>query len=59
MIAPVKTGNDSNNKRAVIPTDQPNIGIRSNVIPDDRILIIVVMKFTAIKIVEIPEEKKL
>jgi hypothetical protein len=43
---------------AVIKTDQTNRGIRSNVIPVDRILIIVVIKFTAPKIEEIPAKCK-
>jgi hypothetical protein len=54
VIAPAKTGNDNNNKIAVINTDHTNKGIRSMVIPIDRILIIVVIKFTAPKIDEIP-----
>jgi hypothetical protein len=39
---------------AVIKTDQTNKGIRSKVMPLDRILIIVVIKLTAPKIEEIP-----
>lgn len=39
---------------AVITTDHTNKGIRSKVIPDERILITVVIKFTAPKIDEIP-----
>jgi hypothetical protein len=54
VIAPANTGRDSSNNKAVIPTDQTNKGIRSNVIPTDRILIIVVIKFTAPKIDETP-----
>ena len=38
----------------MIATDQINKGIRSKVIPVDRILITVVIKFTAPKIEEIP-----
>lgn len=38
----------------MIPTAQTNKGIRSSVMPRDRILIIVVMKFTAPRIDEIP-----
>jgi hypothetical protein len=38
----------------VITTDHTNKGNRSKVIPDDRILITVVIKFTAPKIEEIP-----
>jgi hypothetical protein len=54
VIAPANTGKESNNKIAVIKTDQTNKGIRSKVIPFDRILITVVIKFTAPKIEEIP-----
>jgi hypothetical protein len=54
VIAPAKTGKDNNNRIAVIITDQTNKGIRSKVIPSDRILITVVIKFTAPKILEIP-----
>jgi hypothetical protein len=42
----------------VIPTAQTNKGIRSKVIPEDRILMIVVIKFTAPKIDEIPAKCK-
>ena len=54
VIAAANTGKDTNNKRAVITTDQTNTGMRSNVIPVDRRLIIVVIKFTAPKIDESP-----
>lgn len=54
VIAPAKTGKDKRSKTAVITTDHTNKGIRSSVIPEDRILITVVMKFTAPKIDEIP-----
>jgi hypothetical protein len=54
VIAPANTGKDKRRRMAVIITDQTNKGIRSNVIPSDRILIIVVIKFTAPKIEEIP-----
>jgi hypothetical protein len=54
VIAPAKTGNESSSKTAVIITDHTNKGIRSNEIPSDRILITVVIKFTAPKIDEIP-----
>jgi hypothetical protein len=39
-------------------TDQTNKGIRSNVIPFERILITVVIKLTAPKIEEIPAKCK-
>jgi hypothetical protein len=42
----------------VITTDQANKGIRSKEIPSDRILITVVIKFTAPKIEEIPAKCK-
>ena len=54
VIAPANTGKDKSNNKAVITTDQTNKGIRSKVIPVDRILITVVIKFTAHKIEEIP-----
>jgi len=53
-MAPANTGKDKSNNTAVITTDQTNKGIRSKVIPFDRILIIVVIKFTAPRIEEIP-----
>lgn len=58
-MAPAKTGRDSNSKIAVINTDQTNKGVRSQVIPVVRILIIVVMKFTAPKIDLAPAKCKL
>jgi len=54
VIAPARTGKDKSSKSAVIATDQTNKGIRSKVIPVDRILITVVIKFTAPRIEEIP-----
>lgn len=54
MIAPAKTGSDKSKSKAVNATDQTNNGIRSKVIPVDRMLITVVMKFTAPRIDEIP-----
>lgn len=54
MIAPARTGRDNRSRIAVINTDHTNRGIRSIVIPADRILITVVMKFTAPKIEEAP-----
>lgn len=59
VIAPANTGNDKSSKRAVNATDQTNRGIRSNVIPVDRMLITVVIKFTAPRIDEIPARCKL
>ena len=54
MIAPAKTGSDKSNKMAVMKTDHTNKGIRSIVIPADRMLITVVIKLTAPKIEEAP-----
>jgi hypothetical protein len=54
VIAPAKTGNDKSNRTVVITMDQTNKGIRSKVIPFERILITVVMKFTEPRIEEIP-----
>lgn len=50
VIAPAKTGRDKRSKRAVMPIDQTNKGIRSNVILGVRILIIVEMKLIAPRI---------
>ena len=59
MIPPARTGRDRRSRRAVIATDQTNKGIRSKVIPGDRILITVVMKLTAPRIEEIPAKWRL
>lgn len=53
-MAPAKTGKDNSNKIAVIKTDHTNNGIRSIVIPIDRIFTIVVIKLIAPKIEEAP-----
>jgi len=58
-MAPANTGSERRRRRAVITTAQTNKGIRSNVIPVDRILITVEMKFTAPKIDEIPAKCRL
>jgi hypothetical protein len=50
VIAPANTGNESNNKIAVIRTAQANKGIRSKSIPNTRKFPKVLMKFTAPKI---------
>ena len=50
MIAPANTGRDKSRRMAVKNTDHTNKGVRSHVIPSTRILIIVVIKFTAPKI---------
>jgi hypothetical protein len=54
VIAPAKTGSESNRSRAVIPTDQTNKGVRSGVIPITRILIIVEIKLIAPRIEDTP-----
>ena len=54
IIIPAKTGRDSNNKTAVTNIAQPNKGILCNTCPGIRIFIIVVMKFIAPSIDEIP-----
>jgi hypothetical protein len=54
VIAPARTGRESKRRRAVIPTDQTNKGIRSKVILGARILIIVVIKLIAPRIDEAP-----
>ena len=54
MIAPAKTGRDNNRRIAVISTDQTNRGIFSRVIDRIRILMVVVIKFTAPKIEDTP-----
>lgn len=59
MIAPANTGNERRRRSAVIATAQTNNGIRSKVIPVDRILITVEIKFTAPRIDEIPAKCKL
>jgi hypothetical protein len=54
VIAPAKTGKDKSSNTAVITTDHTNRGIRSRVIPGLRILITVVIKFTAPRIEDTP-----
>jgi hypothetical protein len=57
-MAPAKTGRDRSKRIAVITTDHTNKGSRSREIPSLRILITVVIKFTAPKIDEIPAKCK-
>lgn len=59
VIAPAKTGRESNNKKAVIRSDQTNNLNRSQVIPGARMLIIVVIKLIAPIIELIPAMCKL
>jgi hypothetical protein len=47
VIAPARTGRERRRRIAVRKTDHTNKGVRSQVIPTLRILIIVVMKLTA------------
>lgn len=54
VIAPANTGRDKSSSKAVSATDQANRGIRSKDMPEIRILITVVIKFTAPRIEEIP-----
>jgi len=59
VIAPANTGNDNNNNIAVIRTAQTNKGIRCKVIPGALMLRIVVIKFIAPNIEDIPAKCKL
>jgi len=54
VIAPAKTGKDSNRRTAVTKTDQPNNGIRSIDKPRLRKFVKVLIKLTAPKIEETP-----
>jgi len=58
-MAPAKTGRERRRRIAVKKTDQTNKGVWSQVIPTVRILIIVVIKFTAPRIDEAPARCKL
>jgi len=58
-MAPANTGKDKINKMAVKNTDQTNRGNLCIVIPGTRIFNIVVMKFIAPNIEEIPAKCKL
>lgn len=50
MIAPARTGRERRSKIAVRNTDQTNSGVWSQDSPGARMLIIVVIKFTAPRI---------
>jgi hypothetical protein len=56
VIPPANTGNDNNNKIAVINTAQQNNGILCIVIPGALIFIIVVIKLAAPNIELIPDK---
>lgn len=53
-MAPARTGRANRRRMAVNKTDQTNKGIWSQVIPGDRMLIIVVIKLIAPRIEEAP-----
>ena len=59
MIAPAKTGKESNKRKAVIKTAHTNNGVLWAVIPGQRIFKIVTIKLIAPKIDEIPAKCKL
>jgi hypothetical protein len=54
VIAPARTGNDNNNKKAVIKTAHTNRGVRWAFIPGTLIFSIVTIKFIAPNIDETP-----
>ena len=54
VIAPARTGSDSNSRNAVISTDHTNSGILWMVMPGARILKMVVMKLIAPRIEDAP-----
>jgi hypothetical protein len=53
-MAPAKTGNDNNNKKAVIKTAHTKSGVLFAVIPGALIFVIVTIKLMAPKIDETP-----
>lgn len=59
VIAPAKTGNERRRRIAVKNTDQTNRGVWSQVRPGARMLMIVVIKFTAPRIDEAPAKCRL
>jgi len=54
VIAPARTGRESNRRKEVMITDQINNGVWSHDIPGVRMLIIVVIKLIAPRIEDIP-----
>lgn len=54
VMAPARIGRERRSRIAVIKMDQTNRGVRSHVIPGDRMLIIVVIKLIAPKIEDTP-----
>jgi len=59
VIAPAKTGRDSNNKTVVTKIDQTNKGVLFNVMPSIRMFMIVVIKLMAPRIEEAPAKCRL
>ena len=59
VIPPARTGNDNSNNTAVTNMAQTNKGILCNVIPGALIFKIVVIKFIAPNILDIPAKCKL
>jgi len=59
VIAPAKTGRERSRRMAVKNTDHTKRGVRSHVRPLARMLMIVVMKFTAPRIEEAPARCRL
>jgi hypothetical protein len=53
-MAPASTGKDSRSSTAVISTDHTNRGIESNLLVEERMFMIVVMKLMAPKMEEAP-----
>jgi hypothetical protein len=58
VIAPASTGSDNNKSTAVTNTDQTKRGVVERVIPSVRILKMVVIKFTAPRILLAPARCK-
>jgi len=54
VIAPASTGNERSRRTAVINTDHTNSGIESNVMDEDRMFMIVVIKLIAPKMEDAP-----
>jgi hypothetical protein len=58
VIAPARTGKDRSSSRAVIAIDHTNSGIRSGFMFLCFILIVVVIKFTALRMEDTPAKCK-
>lgn len=58
VIAPANTGRDRRSSEAVISVDHTNNGMRSRLIPLQRIFIVVVIKFSALIMEEAPAKCK-